>query len=215
LAQVDYKEPSNDLTKEHVSREGKSEDQDSKEEETLNQDRALEKKLEAEIKKSAELSKRALYLQADLMNSQRQAEKRIVDAREETSVKYIEELISLKEDLERALVVAIESKNASTLNEGLEMLLSKLDSFLESDDVRRISVPQDSQLDTRFHEAVAFSDAPNKKDGAIVAVIRNGYTFRGKVIKAALVEVARSSKEPGQQKEISAESSSEKNEGSS
>jgi molecular chaperone GrpE len=174
-------------------------------------EKQLDEKLRAEIEKSAELQRRALYLQADLVNYQRQTERRIAEARDETSVKYIEEFMALKEDLERALAIASESKGSKALAEGLEMLIVKVDSLLESESVRKIAVPEDSPPDPLLHEVVGYSSVPGKKTGTVTAVIRNGYTFKGKVIKPALVEVARDTKDLGR-KEIAIEESSEKHE---
>jgi molecular chaperone GrpE len=208
MSEIDFDSPQKDLAKD--SQEQAKEAEPESTAESSDREKSLEQKLQAEVKKSAELAKRTLYLQADLVNSQRQAEKRIADARDETSVKYIEAMISLKEDLERALSIAEEGKQSAALTEGLNMLVTKIDSLLESDDVRRIEIPDNASLDTRFHEAVAFSDATDKKDGTIISIVRNGYTYRGKVIKVALVEVARASQEElGRHEEISVKSGSQ------
>lgn len=201
MSEIDFNSPTSDLRNQTSS--VSSDEENAPKEEISSEEKSHEKKLEAEIKKSAELSRKALYLQADLANAQRQAERRIAEARDEASIRYVEELISVKEDLERALVVVSEPKQLTALTEGLGMLLSKIDSFLDGEEVRRIDVSKGAELDTRYHEVVAYSEQPGNKDGSIVSVVRNGYTLRGKVIKPALVEVARAKKRELGQKEIS------------
>ncbi len=156
--------------------------------------RKLESELELEKGKSSEISKRILYLQADLINFQRQTERKIEDAKTETAIRFVESMVSIKEDLERALFVVTSSKDAShTLVEGLRMLASRVDSVLKGEQVQRIAVSEDSPFDIRFHEAVSYSETSGMKEGNVVSVVSNGYTMKGKVIRPALVEVARTS----------------------
>ena len=150
----------------------------------------LRKDLENERKRNLELSKRMLYLQSDFANLQRQSERRIAEAKDETKIRFIEELISVKEDLERAVSVA-KASSPATLFDGLRMLLSRIEGSLRSEEVERINASLGSTFDPRLHEAIAFSEGDIEKDGTILSVVSNGYTVRGKIIKPALVEVAR------------------------
>jgi molecular chaperone GrpE len=160
----------------------------------------LRKELDSEIEKNVALSKKAMYLQADLLNSQRQFERRISEAREEASAKYIGEIILLKEDLERAQKIASESPTPETLKEGLKMLLAKIDLLFEAEEVKKIEISKNSRADPQFHEVVSYTKTARIEEGTVTSVIRNGYTLRGKVIKPALVEVARADgEEVGQQ----------------
>lgn len=150
----------------------------------------LRQDLQTERMKNQDISKRLLYLQADFANLQRQSERRIAEARDETKLRFIEELVSLKEDLERAMSVAKVS-NSATLYDGLRMLLSRIEGSLRAEQVERINASTGLTFDPRLHEAVAYSEGETEKDGTILSVVSNGYTLRGKVIKPALVEVAR------------------------
>ncbi len=174
--------------------EGVNPDAQSQEEAKPNpeaeQVRKLETQLEEEKKRSSDLSKRMLYLQADMLNMQKQLERKEAQAREEATLKYVLELVSIQEDLERALSAA--GKDVShVLHDGLSMLLSRIDSDLRSESVERINVDLGSDFDPRVHEAVAYTEAEGRKEGCVLSVVSNGYTCRGRVIKPALVEVAR------------------------
>lgn len=153
----------------------------------------LHKELEKERQKNADLSKRNLYLQSDYLNLQRQTERRIAEAIDDSRIRYIVELISVKEDLERAMSVA-RANSQNTITDGLRMLLSRVDGILRADEVERIAISSDGKFDPRLHEAVAYTEGNDKKDGTVVSVVGNGYTLRGKVIKPALVEVSRENK---------------------
>lgn len=150
----------------------------------------LEIELEEEKKRSTELSKRMMYLQADLLNLQRQSDRKEAQAKEDATLRYLLELISIEEDLERALSAAGEDASR-VIRDGLSMLISRIESDLRAESVERIDAKTGSYFDPSMHEAIAYTEAEGKKDGCVLSVVSNGYTFRGKVIKPALVEVAR------------------------
>jgi molecular chaperone GrpE len=152
--------------------------------------KALREDLVGEQKKSSDLSKRIMYLQADIINLQKQAEREIAEARESVSARYLLELVSVKEDLERAISLGSE-KSQKSIVDGLKVLLSRVDSTLRMNDVERIEISAETKFDHRIHEAVAYSESKDKKDGSVLSVVSNGYKYRGRVLKPALVEIAR------------------------
>lgn len=149
----------------------------------------LETELEEEKKRSSELSKSMMYLQADMVNLQRQSDRKEAQAREDATLRYLLELISIEEDLERALSAAGEDVSR-VIRDGLSMLISRIDSDLRAESVERIDAKTGSYFDPSIHEAIAYTESEGKKDGCVLSVVSNGYTYRGKVIKPALVEVA-------------------------
>ncbi len=150
----------------------------------------LKRELEGEKKRNSDQSSRMKYLQADILNLQRQADRMVAEARNQVKLNWILEIISIKEDLQRALDVAA-SKQDSTLVDGLNMVLSRIEGTLQSEDVQRIKITTGQSFDPKFHEAVAFTESKTSEEGKILSVISSGYTLGGKVIKPALVEVAR------------------------
>jgi molecular chaperone GrpE len=151
----------------------------------------LKKELEEVLKKNNDLTNRMKYLQADIVNLQRQSDKMLVDVRNQARFGLILELISIKEDLERAMNAEVYASNLDSLIEGLKLLQTRIESTLKSEDVSAIRVNLGSKLDPRLHEAVSSKSIPDKEDGAILSVISPGYVVAGKVLKPALVEVAR------------------------
>ncbi|MGH2640059.1 MAG: nucleotide exchange factor GrpE, partial [Rhabdochlamydiaceae bacterium] len=149
----------------------------------------LEKELETERKKTGDQLNRMKYQQADIINLQRQADRMVSDARTQTKLLWIMEIISIREDLDRALKVA--NCENSVLVEGLKLVLSRIDGTLKSEEVETIKVELGTRFDPRIHEAVAFQEAKVGEDGCILSVVSQGYTVGGKVIKPALVEVVR------------------------
>jgi len=151
----------------------------------------LTKELEAERRKNSELSRNMKYLQADIVNLQRQTDRMLVDVRNQSRTSLVLEIISILEDLDRA-IAASSSSNHETVIGGLKMLHSSIEARLRREDVERIKIEKGSKIDPRLHEAVAFREVEGEEDGSILSVISFGYTMGDKVIKPAMVEVARS-----------------------
>jgi molecular chaperone GrpE len=149
----------------------------------------LESELENERKKNAEQISRMKYLQADLINMQKQADRMVSEAKTSVKMSWIWEIISIKEDLDRALKSA--SSEKSHLVDGLKLLSSRIENDLKVDEILPINVEVGSKFDPKIHEAVHSQETDDVPEGSIISVIANGYTVGGKVIKPALVEVAR------------------------
>ncbi len=142
--------------------------------------------------KMTDLVKQMKYLQADIVNLQRQSDRMLVDVRNQARFSLILELISVKEDLARAMeAVDSPSNKKENLIDGLKLLEAKIDSSLRAEDVSTISVEIGSKLDPRLHEAVSSRIMDECEEGTILSVIGQGYMITGKVVKPALVEVAR------------------------
>ena len=150
----------------------------------------LRKELETERRRSAELGIRMKYLQADLVNMQRHEDRLIIETRAQVKTTWILEIISIKEDLDRALKIVAASEN-SGLADGLLLIRSRIDGILKSEEIKRIDAELGATFDPNIHEAVAFQDSETQEQGKITSVISQGYTLGGKVIKPAMVEVAR------------------------
>jgi molecular chaperone GrpE len=155
----------------------------------LSQVDKLESELENERKKNAEQISRMKYLQADLINMQKQADRMVSEAKTNIKLNWILEIISIKEDLDRALLSA--SSNSAVLIDGLKLLASRIDNDLKAEDVKTIGVEVGGKFDPRIHEAVASQETDDRPDGSILSVIANGYTIGGRVMKPALIEVSR------------------------
>ena len=151
----------------------------------------LETELEAERKKNTEQINRMKYLQADLVNLQRQTDRIVSDIRNEIKLHWVMEVISIKEDLGRALDSAQEK---SFLTDGLRLLETRIENDLKTAAVETIRVEIGASFDPKYHEAVAFQETNDKSDGSILSIVASGYTIDGKVVRPVLVEVAKNNK---------------------
>jgi len=152
----------------------------------------LENELELEHRKSIDLSNRMKYLQADIANLQRQSDRRVAEVRNQVKLAWILEVLSIKEDLDRAVGVARETHEKSSLLDGLVLVTSRIENILKLEAVEAIRAEVGGRFDPSLHEALAFQETDDEEQGTILAVISPGYSMDGKVIKPAMVEVARS-----------------------
>ncbi|MDG6906872.1 MAG: nucleotide exchange factor GrpE [Nitrososphaerota archaeon] len=155
----------------------------------LSQVDKLENELENERKKNAEQISRMKYLQADLVNMQKQADRMTSEARMKAKIDWVLEFIGIKEDLDRALIST--SSEESVLITGLKLVASRIENDLKTELVEKIDVKIGDKFDPKFHDAVAFQETEEKLEGTILSVVTDGYTIGGKVLKPALIEVAR------------------------
>jgi len=158
--------------------------------------RKLKEEIETEKRKNDDLVRQMKYLQADIVNLQRQSDRMLVDVRNQARFSLILELISVKEDLERAMNALNHptNKREEELLEGLKLLDLRIENSLKGEEVSGIPVEVGSTLDPRLHEAISTRISDESEDGTILSVIGRGYTINGKVVKPALVEVAKKNK---------------------
>ena len=62
---------------------------------------------------------------------------------------------------------------------------------LESKGVQKLDVNPGDQFDPSIHEAVSHEDHPDFSDGQVVEVLQNGYKLKDRIIRPALVRVAK------------------------
>ena len=142
----------------------------------------LEKKL-AETRAQAEAYLNQLkYAKADLDNLQKQIQKRIEEANDRNNARILSQLTTLTDEL--ALVAA------TTKNEATAMIHGKLLKLLESEGCKPIEA-QGKPFDPYRHEAVLEVEEGHCPPGTVVEEIRSGYTYKDKVLRAAMVKVAR------------------------
>ena len=121
------------------------------------------------------------YAKADLDNLQKQTQKRIEEANDRNNARILAQLATLADEL--ALVAA------TTRNEATAMIHAKLLRLLESEGVKPIDA-KGKPFDPYHHEAILEVE-DTCPPGTVVEEIRGGYTYKDKVLRAAMVKVAR------------------------
>ena len=100
--------------------------------------------------------------------------------------RYLEVL----DDLERALKNRPEEGEGAVWSEGIELIYRKLLNMLENEGVKPMEVENDF-FDPNRHEAVVSEENSQFESGQIIDVIRQGYVLGDRVLRPAMVRVAR------------------------
>mgnify|MGYP005813207671 CR=1 FL=1 len=102
----------------------------------------------------------------------------------------IKKYLVILDDLQRALKTRPTEGPAESWASGIELITRKLQNILESEGVKRIPA-ENEQFDPSRHEAITYEESPDHKTGEIIEVVQEGYTLGDRVLRPALVRVAR------------------------
>ncbi|HEV2622168.1 MAG TPA: nucleotide exchange factor GrpE [Frateuria sp.] len=143
----------------------------------------------AELEASnAELRESVLREHAELENQRRRLHRDLEQARRFANEKLLNELLPVYDSLERGL--AIEGGDVAAVREGLALTLKALLKVAESQGLVQVD-PVGQPLDPERHHAVSMVEAPGKAAGTVVNVLQKGYVLNDRLLRPALVAVAR------------------------
>jgi len=148
----------------------------------------LEDTLTAEQAKFKETLDQLKYLQADFENYRKRVDKELGEATKRSNERLITNILSVVDDLERAIQTGQTTDNAKALLEGVEMVQKKLCSVLEQEGLIQIEAVG-KPFDPNLHEPLAKVPSKDNKEGTVVEEARKGYIFKGKVIRPSVVKI--------------------------
>ena len=108
------------------------------------------------------------------------------------STGVLHKLLPAVDDFERALATLPDDLRHLTWCEGLFLIKQKLDGVLESEGIAPIE-SEGQMFDPRYHEAVTYEEAPGYEEGQIIGEVQRGYMIGERVLRPALVRVAKAS----------------------
>ena len=95
------------------------------------------------------------------------------------------------DDLERSLKHRPEDNSAQQWIEGVDLTLKKLLATLQNMGIKAIEVNPGDAFDPTLHEAVTHEENEMFSDGQIIEVVQTGYKNNDRIIRPALVRVAK------------------------
>jgi molecular chaperone GrpE len=137
----------------------------------------------------------ALRAMADAENVKKRAEREIVEREKYAVSGFAKSLLAVADNLRRALdTVSAEAKAAdptlAKLVEGVELTERELLSAFEKFGVVKLD-PVGKPADPNFHQVVAQVDHPTAAPGTVAQVFQAGYTLNGRLLREAMVTVAK------------------------
>ena len=146
-----------------------------------------EQALEALREERDELAEQLLRRRADFENFRRRVERDRHSAAQEALAALFRELLGTVDNLERALSA---SGGDDELRKGVELTHRELVGLLESHDVVPVD-PLGEQFDPAVQQALLHEPVPGLEEGEVAEVFRKGYLFGERLLRPALVKVAK------------------------
>lgn len=136
----------------------------------------------------------ALYAKAEVQNVRRRAEKEVADAHAYSATKFARDILTVADNMARALdtipAEAREDEAWKGLVTGLEAMSRELAAVFERHGIKRIET-LGQPLDPNAHQAMMEIPTNEAEPGTIVQEIQAGYRIKDRLLRPALVGVAK------------------------
>lgn len=136
------------------------------------------------------LKDQMLRIQADAQNIRRRAEQDVEKAHKFGVEKFASEMLPIVDSLERALEAFGEDDDLKPMREGVEMTMNMFLSGLAKFKMEQVD-PMGQPFDPALHQAMSMIDAPDADANSVIAVMQKGYTLHGRLVRPAMVVVAK------------------------
>jgi molecular chaperone GrpE len=140
----------------------------------------------------AEQRDTVLRASAEIQNMRRRCEADVEKAHKFALEKFAAELLAVVDNLERALAAVpdADSEHVKALCEGVELTLKGFLEILARYNIVQID-PTGEPFDPQLHQAITMVANPNVEPNTVLEVMQKGYTLNGRVIRPAMVVVAK------------------------
>lgn len=128
-----------------------------------------------------------LYVKAEGENIRRRAMEDIDKARKFALEKFSNELLSVKDSLDAALL--IEATDVQSYKDGVELTAKQLLSVFDKFNIAEIN-PLGEKFDPNKHQAISMQENSGEPN-TVINVLQKGYTLNERVLRPALVMVAK------------------------
>lgn len=159
---------------------------------------------------NADLKDRLLRAAAEMENMRRRFEREMADARQYAVTGFAREVLSIGDNLSRAIAAVPEeaSKEGGAIKaliDGVEMTERELHRVLNKHGVTKLE-PEGKKFDPNMHQAMFEVEHADVPHGTVVQVVQAGYSIGDRVLRPAMVGVARKVDKPKQPEKSEKES---------
>ena len=149
--------------------------------------------LETEI---AELRDRALRAMAEADNTRKRASRDVAESRKYGATPLARDVLTVADNLGRALEAVPEvpredDENLFNLRAGVDMTRNELLQALERHGVKKVTPEPGERFDHNRHQAMFEVPTGDLAPGAVAQVVQDGYVIHDRLLRPALVGVAR------------------------
>jgi len=157
---------------------------------------------EAALREAADLKDKLLRTLAEMENLRRRTEREVADARAYGIASFARDVLGVADNMQRALAALDaelrEKADASVkaLLDGVELTERELLKVLEKNGVRKFE-PQGEKFDPNLHQAMYEVADPSVPTGTVVQVVQPGYMIGERMLRPALVAIAKGGAKAG------------------
>ena len=186
-----------------MSDDKKKNDEIDKESEALSVKEKKEINFEEKLKETEDKLLRSL---AEIENQRRRFEKEIKDAFEFGSFNFAKESLSILDNLQRAKDAIKndpqlkENKDLDKFLENIDIIEKDLVSIFEKNNIKKIEA-KGKKFDPNIHQAMTEIEDEKNEVGSVVQEIQSGYMLGGRLLRPALVGVAKKKNSKNEEKE--------------
>lgn len=132
---------------------------------------------------------RVLRVQAELENYRKRAQRTLEDERRYACLPLMRDLLTVVDNLQRAIDAAQQNEGAAGLLEGVTMVAEQLRLILKQHHCEEIPA-DNARFDPNLHEAIAQFPSEEHEPGQVTQVTQTGYQLHDRVIRPSQVIVA-------------------------
>jgi molecular chaperone GrpE len=155
---------------------------------TLEGEAPLAEQIEALKGELEQLRAESLRERADLENQRKRMAREVDTARKFANERLLNELLPLFDSMEAGLAAAAQN---DPLREGLELTLRQLHRIAENNGLVEVAPAPGDSFDPDRHQAMSIVEAQGLPPGAVAQVFQKGYVLNDRLLRPALVVVAR------------------------
>lgn len=144
-------------------------------------------RLKMEVRESVD---KALRATAELENIRKRTSRDIENAHKYALERFVNELLPVIDSMELGINASQSAEDIESLREGMDLTLKKLFDCLEKFGVKAID-PTGEKFDPEWHEAVSMQELEGSDSGQVVTVMQKGYELNGRLVRPAMVVVAK------------------------
>lgn len=126
---------------------------------------------------------------ADLENSRKRQRREVEDARADTKIRVLKEMLPVVDNLERAIEHAVQT-NEGAIVDGLKLVVRQFMHAFERLEVTPIDA-DNQPFDPNLHEAISQLETDTHPPGTVVSVLQRGYKAGDRLLRPAMVVVAK------------------------
>jgi len=152
---------------------------------------AMEKEIEALRKEVDKQTDQHLRTLADFENYKKRILRDSSRSYQDAMASILKIFLVASDDLERALKNKPTTKELENWFNGIELIHKKLINQMKNQSVEQMEIKPGDTFDPNFHEAITQEDHEDFSDGQIIEVVQPGYRISDRIIRPAIVRVAK------------------------